>query len=256
MVRTYLVILICFFSLSAHSLETFLSGYYLSDEMTEKFLDFSNVKDKNDLLQVISKEYSELKIIVLDLEIENKKIEESFILWKDPSISPEDEKYYYEYTKPMIQSIGYYVSPGVELLADEERPLNGDPLMVVKKGIPLHGLFHELGHFLIDNYQRKKTGVISYQEATLDVLNGVAEEVFVDTLLLSSAKAFNFSKKDICFRHKYLTQNLQVLSYHISELNKSSEDKDVVSEIYSLYREAYRVNDQYRLECFLSSFKN
>jgi len=253
-------ILICFFIITSFfeaRAELSLFDYYLSSESVSILEELSATNDVNVLLNQLKEMSPELNIIVVDLEIVNEELSSTLITWRDNTISPSEYQYYEEYTRGYIQSVGYYVAPGAELQNRNDRPLKSSPLMVLKSRMPLHGVLHEVIHFLIDQSQRNSELWQSLSEDVVSALGGVAEESFVDAYILSQPDIFNLEEKDICFRHKYLNQNLQVLRFLVDELRDSLlVSGDLVDELYSLYGQAYSISYSYRMDCLLLPYRN
>ncbi len=215
-------------------------------------------------LELLKSQFPELKIVVLALpapQFPNVPPLE----FKDNSVDSTSQEYYHQYSLTMIQNVAFYAAPGAGINDDFDRPEINSPLLVLRENTPFHALMHETGHFLIDHEQRKAISDNSFPNITnpslLRILASVGEESFVDALLLSQAEAFSWKLTQICPRHKYLSQNNQVLKFHLDELQKtetdlSVEDRALVDEIADLYRWTRRLQSQWHTDCFLWAFKN
>lgn len=252
MVRTLIFFFILMNYVNARG-ELSLSDHYLSDTSVKQLSELAKAPNINEMLKVLKKTNPSLKIIIVDLEIVSTELSSSLISWRDDSVLDYEYDYYKQHTQGMIQSVGYYIAPDVELKGSFGRPLKSHPLMVIKDRMPMHGLLHEVVHFLIDDFQRSVKTNESNSEDINFVLKGVGNEVFVDAYLLSHLDLFNFEEEDVCFRQKYLNQNLQVMKYLVSELEREHKKNkpEVISELYNLYSQAYLVSSQFRMDCLL-----
>ncbi len=215
-------------------------------------------------LMHLKSQYPELKIVVVAL-LAPQFPDVPPLHFKDDSVIPIAQEYYHQYSLTMIQNVAFYAAPGAAVNDDLDRPEIDSPLLVLRENTPFHALMHEVGHFLIDHKQRKDLIDQSLPRIVFDrlieILSGVAEESFVDALLLTQAETLAWSLSEICPRHKYLSQNNQVLKFHLDDLRKkvtalSKDDKAIFDELADLYRWTRQLQNQWHTQCFLWSFKN
>lgn len=252
-VLPYIYILITLMSLQAVA-----EGFFGYQELENHLQAVSEIMDKDDLLTFLEQGHHELKIIVLDLPSPLES-GEALISWRDLSLSNEVLEAYQEYTSRFLQSVAYFVAPGVSLRNFSPRPLSNRPVMVLKAATPRHALLHEYGHYLVDARQRQQIGPTVDEGSPLGrLVYKTAEEVFIDTLLIEQKQDLQFSQQDICFRHKYLSQNLQLMGFKMGELDSSElslRELSVLSEVRELYARANRTVLNLRTECFLFSYQ-
>ncbi len=224
------------------------------DFVQDSLARYGEHSNSNQLLETLNSKNPMLKIIVLDQEFELFETEE-LITFKDPSVSTEDFQFYNEYSNTMVQNVAFYMAPGIEMVTSPGRPLIDSPLLVLKKNAPLHALYHEMGHFFLD--QRLRQGKLdSPKNPDLKrLVDGVAEESFVDTLLLENLELFRFDEEALCRRQKYLAQNNQVYDFLLKEqiaqkASLSDPDQKILNELFQLYSRGRQSQMKWHTQCF------
>ena len=208
----------------------------------------------NDQIAELKQDHHNLKVIVLDLKSPQFSNQNTLEI-NDSSTPAEAYQFYRDYSLTMIQNVGFYMAPYAEMKNFPNRPLKKFPLLVLKQNIPRHALLHELGHFYIDLKMRTNPGLSPNNEILNALVDGVAEESYVDYLLLKNFEALDFDKDEICPRQKYLSQNNQVFKFHLRELRSKKEilgytDLALLDSLGHIYSKAYSVQMKWHTECF------
>lgn len=209
------------------------------------------------LVDVISSR-KDLKIIVTNENHPHFNKQQS-LNFKDPSISDEALQFYFLQSKIMIQTVAFYLAPGAKLENYPNRPLKEFPLLVFKRNSPLHTIYHELGHVFIDEAYRNGDSLVPDNPDLFKLVQKSAEEVYVDQLLLSHVDDFEFDEDSICYRHKYLTQNNQILKHFLKQITPevlNSKDLLIFKELKQLYSKSYGVQMRFHTQCFLFKYSS
>ncbi|MGH1468414.1 MAG: hypothetical protein ACRBBP_05990 [Bdellovibrionales bacterium] len=190
----------------------------------------------------VTQVWEDLRVVILSQGVNVLPLQGNLIEWRDQRVSEEALYAYDEHFKGKVQSVGAFYEQGVESKEFVDRPFQNQPVLVLKNNVQGHVLIHELLHLWIS----KVSDLAGLSEDLDRIGEGVGEEVFVDTFMLEHAEQFKLSESDICFRRKYLSQNLQVLKSNMGDMSK-----DERTFIASDYFESYKVSESYRMKCIL-----
>lgn len=193
-------------------------------------------------LDSVTQVWEELRVVILSQGVGVLALQGELIQWRDQRVSSDELYVYDEHFRKSIQSVGAFYEKGVESKTFVERPFKNHPVLVLKNNIQGHVLIHELLHLWISMV----SDLAGVSEELDRIGEGVGEEVFVDTFMLEHAERLNLSDSDICFRRKYLSQNLQVLRSNIDDL--PDEERFFIAD--AQYK-SHKVSESYRMKCIL-----
>lgn len=228
----------------------------VDDRVLAQFHQIASFDSSDEILAALVQTFPEVRVVVLDQDIAVREIRGDLIHFRDTRVQAHEEQAYFDYTRGMTQSIGYHIAAQVQLKAFPDRPLSDDPLIVLKNRAPRHAIIHEVLHFI-----NHRTPYLPYVELPEDphlrvelqrIYDGIGEEVSVDSYLLQNKELFRLTDQDICFRARYLNQNLQVFDSFLRELSlmpKAGQAAEQVRGLKQAATESRKLISPHKLKC-------
>ena len=248
----FLFLIIC--TNTSHALTGLINQEFtgFATDVLESSSQFSEIED---MLQSVVDSDPVTRILVIDAEIARPELRGPVITWRDTRVEAEEYAPYSDYLNQSVQSIAFHIAENLEMQTIPNRPLIQHPMVVLKDRSPRHAVLHELVHWAINRNSRPPILSLDsdplMQERLNEIHEKVGEEVFVDSYLISRPSHFALSTDDLCFRARYLYQNLQLLNFFIDELPaaEAQVSTDAVNELINGYNSSLDLYVSTRERC-------